>query len=539
MAAAQRTAADHAAAARGRRREVAAALAAAGLGPGVRRIGDPPEGLGARLAEALPPLGPAFALLAGYLATRVDVLGLAECEALDRLALDRPWRGGGAGQKSVPWPEVQRLLVGELGASPEERFAEIDPLPARTGVVDQVHRARALDGRPLEVQLLRPGIAGEIEAELPLLDLVAPCLPARGVPAAELLADFRDHLETRLDLGSGAAITAALADGPPADGIAVLRSLAALSTPRIATTEAIAGGTGIDPGAGDLAPARRDELARRLCRFWLAQVFFTRHLPVAAEPLLTPDGRLALAGLRFAPLPFAGQARLRDYVEAMAADDPDRACENLIGMLEPAARGAAPEELRKAMRQLVPRHHEPVGSGGDGLAGHLLGHWRLARRAGLRPVPHLREAYRGVVWLSRTARRLSAADDPLRDPLREALEDLRWRGGFDQARQLADPQRMAELFERYLAAMSVLPQRIERALAAPPAAEPPADGGAAPRGDDAPAAAGALGLAMAAVALVGERLAGMPGAPPSIGRWSAALFLALGGWMLWMLGGRR
>jgi hypothetical protein len=88
--------------------------------------------------------------------------------------------------------------------------------------------------------------------------------------------------------------------------------------------------------------------------------------------------------------------------------------------------------------------------------------------------------------------------------------------------------------------MSVLPQRLERALAAPPAAEPPAaDGGAAPRGDDAPAAVGALGLAMAAVALVGERLAGMPGAPTSIGRWSAALFLALGGWMLWMLGGRR
>lgn len=65
-----------------------------------------------------------------------------------------------------PYVEVARLIEEELGASPEELFAEFAPEPFASASLGQVHRARDPEGRELAVKVQHPGIREAFTADL-------------------------------------------------------------------------------------------------------------------------------------------------------------------------------------------------------------------------------------------------------------------------------------------------------------------------------------------------------------------------------------
>src|SRR4051812_15771893 len=64
------------------------------------------------------------------------------------------------------------VVRSELGAPPEQVFAEWDPVPIAAASIGQVHRAFTQDGRAVAVKVQYPGIDGAVTADLENLDLV-------------------------------------------------------------------------------------------------------------------------------------------------------------------------------------------------------------------------------------------------------------------------------------------------------------------------------------------------------------------------------
>ncbi|HEX9941647.1 MAG TPA: AarF/UbiB family protein [Thermoanaerobaculia bacterium] len=521
-----------------RRREVERHLAAHGLLPGVRRLGaapaGPPDrsGLALRLREALPELGPVFASFGLYLSTRADLFELSECALLAGIP-DR-------GEPLAP-AVVEEILAAELRPEPFVLF-EQEPLAAR--LLFQTHRAWPGEGRQVVVRIARPDLEAEAAAEVELLALLRPAFPARGFAFEEVVADFRRSLAARLDFRVQAEAFDLLSlDTEGSDLAAVPRVYRDLSTARILTLDWLDGlplEQAADGAGGE--PAAAHDLARRLCLLWLRLALTCRRFPVEADLLRRRDGRIAVIGGTFSDPAGASQLNLWAYLRGTAVHDPDLVFECLSREVTAGPRAVPWSELRKRLRQAVPIREEALSAGGESLAEHLLAHWRIVRGAGYRPLGYLQDFYRGLFRTAGTARRIAPAGDTLRDPLREAFDDLQWLAGWSQMRQLADPRKMVEAFEGYLTTMSVLPQQVERALqvlgreaggrSAP--AEPP------PRERSSSAVVIALGMAMASLVLLTIRFSALPG---RAGDWVEAFgalgFLLLGALVLRAAGGRR
>ncbi len=512
--------------------DVERALAAHGFGP-VPRIAppdDPPDSEGfVRLAEALSGLGPVFASFGRYLAMRPDLLPASGCIALAKIPDNAP---------AAPFPAVAERIAGELGVPLLERFAACEETPFEAYRLTQVHRAWLPDGRAVAVRLARPGLEEQIEQDLGLLPLLRRALPDRAFPWDEVTADFQQALADQVDLALQADALEALArEAAGPDPLAVPTVVRPLTTARMITLERPAGEP-LEGSRGDAAASYG--LARRIGLFWLQQALTCRKLPLEAELVRLGDGRIAVDGGVFTETHSSSQENLWEYLRATAAHDPDRAFNCLVRELVPlpGPRG----DLRKRIRQVVPFRDVPLSLHRESLAEDLLTHWRLLRQCGYRPQLHLQAFYRGLLWLTRTMQRLIPEGDPLRDPLRDALEDLEWLAGWAQLRQLTDPRRMSGAFEGYMAAMAVLPQRIERALErlerdAASARQPETPAGRPARA--ASAAVAALGMAMAGVVLIVTKLSSLPGgAGGEAERWGAVVFLVLGALLLWSAGGR-
>lgn len=154
----------------GRLRQVAAVLARHGLGLLVRGLNLPGvadeqsyTGTPARFVAAIEELGPTFIKLGQVMSTRPDVVPAEYVEALQTLQ-DRV--------APLGWPDVEGVLVAELGADWKAHFASVDESPLATASIAQVHRARLPDGRPVVLKVQRPSIAPQIRSDLNILQFL-------------------------------------------------------------------------------------------------------------------------------------------------------------------------------------------------------------------------------------------------------------------------------------------------------------------------------------------------------------------------------
>ncbi len=131
-------------------------------------------------------------------------------DSIDPDWIPRPWGEGivleleaarAAAREPVEFKRIERILRDAWGAKPGDELDELDPEPVAVTPSAQVHRG-VLEGAPVAVKVLRPGLAGSVRQDLALLEgLLAPL--GAAFPALDpgaLVREFRERILDELDL---------------------------------------------------------------------------------------------------------------------------------------------------------------------------------------------------------------------------------------------------------------------------------------------------------------------------------------------------
>ncbi len=166
---------------------------------------------GKRLRLALEALGPIFVKFGQMLSTRRDLIPVDIADELAKL------------QDQVPpfaFIEVEKVIQQAFNLPLNQVFLDFDQTAIASASVAQVHFAHLLDGTPVAIKVLRPGIASVINHDLELLDTGAWLLQAlssegKRLKPREVVAEFAEHTHSELDLTLEAANCARLAGNFP------------------------------------------------------------------------------------------------------------------------------------------------------------------------------------------------------------------------------------------------------------------------------------------------------------------------------------
>ena len=112
---------------------------------------------GERLRLALEALGPIFVKFGQMLSTRRDLIPLDIADELAKL------------QDQVPpfeYALVENILIETYEKPVNQIFSQFDVTPIASASVAQVHFAHLMDGKPVAVKILRPGIATVIQKDI-------------------------------------------------------------------------------------------------------------------------------------------------------------------------------------------------------------------------------------------------------------------------------------------------------------------------------------------------------------------------------------
>jgi predicted unusual protein kinase regulating ubiquinone biosynthesis (AarF/ABC1/UbiB family) len=130
--------------------------------------------------------------------------------AVDPEWIMRPWgddlvaeleRVAARPPEPIPGRVVERTLKDAWGVKPTEELDELELEPVAVTPTAQVHRG-VLDGKPVAVKVVRPGIAATVRQDLVLLDGLAVPLGA-AFPALDpqaLIGEARERIQDELDL---------------------------------------------------------------------------------------------------------------------------------------------------------------------------------------------------------------------------------------------------------------------------------------------------------------------------------------------------
>lgn len=241
----------------------AAARSLRGLaGPGANQ-GRPGE----RLARALERLGPVAIKLGQLLSTRADIFGAAFAEDLSRLKDRLP---------AFPTAQARAEVEAQLGRTIESLFRDFGE-PVAAASLAQAHRAYLLDGRPVAVKVLRPGVGARVAADAEVLRLAARLVtrwsaPARRLEPEALAATVIRATELELDLRLEAAGADELGEVMARDRYMRAPEVVWEGVGKRVLTLSWAPGQPLtDPAALDQAGLDRTALADNLIRAFLAQ----------------------------------------------------------------------------------------------------------------------------------------------------------------------------------------------------------------------------------------------------------------------------
>jgi hypothetical protein len=111
-----------------------------------------------------------------------------------------------AAREPIPFRQVEKGLRDAWGAKPGEELDSLESEPVAVTPGAQVHRGE-LEGSPVAVKVLRPGLAASVRQDLTLLEgLLAPLSAAvPAVDAGALIREVRERVLDELDLEAEAA----------------------------------------------------------------------------------------------------------------------------------------------------------------------------------------------------------------------------------------------------------------------------------------------------------------------------------------------
>jgi len=162
---------------------------------------------GVRLRLALEKLGPIFVKFGQALSTRRDLLPQDVADELAKLQDQVP---------PVDFTDIEKTIESAFGKPLSAIYAQFDITSVASASVAQVHFAHLLDGTPVAVKVLRPGIAKTINQDISILRSLAWLLQAvsnegKRLKPQEIVDEFARHTQHELDLTLEAANCSQLA----------------------------------------------------------------------------------------------------------------------------------------------------------------------------------------------------------------------------------------------------------------------------------------------------------------------------------------
>ncbi len=202
-----------------------------------------------------------------------------------------------AAAPSSPYTEVSKIVHDDLGATPEEVFAEFETQPFASASIGQVHRARLRDGREAAVKVQHPGIDRAVQMDLlnaGLLSRLASSLAPKGMDTARVyreIADrFREELDYRLEATNQRRFRALHRIDP---AVVIPEVFLPYSTRRVLTTELLNGVT--LEQAATVPESLRHDYAALLWRFVYRSILVGGVFNADPHPgnyLFRPDGSI-------------------------------------------------------------------------------------------------------------------------------------------------------------------------------------------------------------------------------------------------------
>ncbi|MEY2403713.1 MAG: hypothetical protein QOD38_1264 [Acidimicrobiaceae bacterium] len=246
------------------------------------------------------------------------------------------------------------MIEAELGAPPDELFAEWDPVPIAAASIGQVHRAITRDGNAVAVKVQYPGVEDAIKADLAGMEVSM--LPApmifKNFDAQPFVDEIRERINEELDYRIEASNQQLFADwyrGHPF--IHVPDVIPSLSSQRVLTTELATGVRFAELDGWD--ESERQLAGETIFRFVFRSLYRLKAFngdPHPGNYLFRPGGRVTFLdfGLvkRFTDDDIS---QLLDLVDAMVLDDDMEkvtAAATRSGYYPPGA-PVAPEEIRE------------------------------------------------------------------------------------------------------------------------------------------------------------------------------------------------
>ena len=103
---------------------------------------------------------------------------------------------------AVPYERFLELLEEGLGQPPEEIFSWVEPLPEGSASIAQIHRATTLEGAPVILKVVKPGIRQILRRDARLLGFFGLFLQiffGRYQPR-KVIREFTDYTLREVDL---------------------------------------------------------------------------------------------------------------------------------------------------------------------------------------------------------------------------------------------------------------------------------------------------------------------------------------------------
>lgn len=179
----------------------------------------------------------------------------------------------------VPWPDIERQIVRELGGPPEQFFSEFDRVPKAAASLGQVHFATLPAGTPVAVKVQRPGIRAIAEVDLSALRWVVNWLKnfafiRRRANLDALYNEFADSLRDELDYISEGRHAELFAENFRGDDhVGLPKPYWQLTTVRVLTLERVQGIKINHYAELERAGISRAEVATKVYKVYLKQVF--------------------------------------------------------------------------------------------------------------------------------------------------------------------------------------------------------------------------------------------------------------------------
>ena len=331
---------------------------------------------------------------------------------------------------------IVAVIAEDLGAPPEQLFAQWSPDPLAAASLGQVHAARGHDGTEYVVKVQYPGVADALRADLDDASFTRRLAGAEigrsldGDALAALAGAVRGELDYRAEAAALAQFAAAWAGDPV---LRIPTVVPELSSGRVLTMTRARGRTIVDTAAGGTADVRR-AAALAIYRFAWGSPLVHRLLNADPNPGnflvdAQPDGGVVVWCLDFGcafPLPEAVRDADRELWWGLLDDDSASAAERFrMGL----ARAGL---LRRADSLATSSHRDWERALLAPLATHGDFHWNAAYAASLADATGRALASGGLalpaavllLWRQRLGVAAVIAMLDARAPFRRVLSDL-------------------------------------------------------------------------------------------------------------------